>query len=74
MEPKVAEKMGMVPSNNIAVQLRNVHLYTLYQMYQREVDACNSYEEVLKLGIIPKNLQKSEDFKISSSTGFLKCQ
>lgn len=64
---EVAKKMGMIPSDNTAVQLRNICLLSVYQRNQRAIDACESYEDVVRLGVIPKNLQKPENFRFRSS-------
>lgn len=63
---EVAEKLGMIPSEDTAVQLRNICLLSVYQRNQRAIDACDSYEDVLNLGVIPKNLQKPEKFRFRS--------
>lgn len=67
---ETAEKMGMIPSDNIAGVLRNICLLSVYQRNERAIDACDSYEDVLRLGIIPKNLQKPENFQFRSHSIF----
>lgn len=63
---ELAAKIGIVASEDVFMQLRNICLYSVYQRNQMAVDACYSYEDVLKLGIIPKHLQNPENFRFSS--------
>lgn len=63
---EIAAKMGIIASEDVFMQLRNICLYSVYQRNQMAVDACGSYEDVLKLGIIPKHLQNPEKFQFRS--------
>jgi hypothetical protein len=63
---EIAAKLGIIASEDVFMQLRNICLYSIYQRNQRAVDSCANYDEVLKLGIIPKHLQNPENFRFSS--------
>ena len=67
---EVAEKMGMIPSECPRTQLRNILLFSVYQRNQRAVDSCENHSEVLELGIIPRGLQKPENFQFRSHSIF----
>lgn len=63
---ETASKMRIIASEDVFMQLRNICLYSIYQRNQRAVDSCANYDEVFKLGIIPKHLQNPEKFQFRS--------